>query len=109
MDPVATAQNGAPKSAANRQTGSRACLGPAVFNQTSVQLQIGFLTTRCHFSISARRKASSSAGVEPMGSAPMPASCSAMAWSFSTLASACDSCVTTSGGVPAGANTAFHS
>src|SRR5260370_4963589 len=65
-------------------------------------------TTAAHFVISARRKAASSSGVEPIASTPRSASLALMSSRRMIMAaSACRRC-STRGGVPAGAIRAFH-
>src|SRR5260370_16526681 len=65
-------------------------------------------TTSAHFVISARRKAASSSGVEPIASAPRSANLALMSSRCMILAtSSCRRC-STRGGVPAGAIRAFH-
>ena len=67
------------------------------------------LASRLHFASSARRNASSSAGVEPMTSAPIASSRERTSGSCSTAASSFDSRSTIGAGVPAGTKTPFHS
>src|ERR1044072_3432274 len=83
--------------------------GPAAVSRRYSILTLATFTTSAHFAISLRRKAASSAGVEPIGWAPRSANLALISSVARILATSICRRSIVAGGVLAGASRAFHS